>query len=207
MTGWLFWIAITIAEALVFYFAAMWYLPRLVGRFSANKMRAFAGRLNAIGYRGLPMAGRRALTTNPDMVTAFGVFDLSHGPVRIACALPPWDSYWSVSLYGWNTDCFCVINDRTAVADRFDLVIVRGRNAYQCRKSEVLAVSPSKRGIIVVRMVALDRDDPQELARIETVVRQTAVTVRPSSASTIASESEPATPPERRTGTRLGTRA
>lgn len=175
MSAWLLWTSSILLEAAILHVVIVLWTPRLVGRFSAAKMRAFAGRLNAIGYRGLPVAGRRALTTNPDMATAFGVYDLSHGPVRIACTLPPWDSYWSISLYAWNTDCFFVINDQTAIAGNFDLIVSRKLPAEPPGPFEMQAVSPSKRGIIVVRMVALDREDSEELSRIEQVIRKTSV--------------------------------
>ena len=126
-----FWVVLTVVQAAILHLAAIWFSPRVVSRLSARKLRKFAGRLNILGYGGLPLAGRRARTTNPDMVTAFGVYDASQGPVRIACAIPHWDNYWSISLYAWSTENFCVINDRTARSSEFDLVIVSGKSRYQ----------------------------------------------------------------------------
>jgi uncharacterized membrane protein len=170
-----FWIVLTLMEAAILHLAAIWFSPRVVSWISARRLLKFAGRLNILGYRGLPIAGRRALTTNPDMVTAFGVYDVSQAPVRIACTIPHWDNYWSISLYAWNTENFCVINDRTARFGEFDLVIVSGKSSYQSSEREEVVFSPTKKGVVLVRMLVRDRDDPEELERVEAVLRKTAV--------------------------------
>jgi uncharacterized membrane protein len=175
MTEVVLWVVLTLIEAAILHLAAIWFSPRLVSRLSARRLLKFAGRLNTLGYRGLPLAGRHALTTNPDMVTAFGIYDVSQGPVRIACAIPDWDSYWSISLYAWNTENFCVINDRTARSGEFDLVIVSGKSRYQSSEREEVAFSPTNKGIVLVRMLVRDRDDPEELERVEAVMRRNAV--------------------------------
>jgi len=178
MSGTLYWVLLTLALAVVLHLAAIWYFPRMVSRFSARKLLKFAGRWNTLGYRGLATAGRRSLTTNPDVVTAFGVYDASRGPVRIACAVPPWDNYWSISLFAWDTDNFFVVNDRTARSKKFDLVITSRKDQYQGSEDEEVVVSPSKKGIVLVRIVIQDRDDPAELARLEEVLRKTVVVSR-----------------------------
>lgn len=178
MNGTLFWVLLTLAEAVILHLAAIWYFPRVMSRFSARKLLKFAGRWNILGYRGLATAGRRALTTNPDMVTAFGVYDASRGPVRVACVVPEWDSYWSVSLFAWDTENFFVVNDRTAKSRKFDLVITTRKSQYHGAENEEVAVSPSKKGVILVRVVVRDRDDLEELARVEDVLRKTVVVSR-----------------------------
>ena len=176
----LFWLLITAAQAALFHLAAVWYFPRLISIVSARKLLRFSGRWNVIGYRGLPMAGRRALTSNADMATAFGVYDAAERPVRIVCVLPDFDNYWSISLYAWNTDNFYAINDRTAPAREFDLVVVGPRSQYVGSQDgnsphEEIVVSPSNRGVILVRMVVRDREDARELERIEEAVKKTVI--------------------------------
>jgi uncharacterized membrane protein len=170
-----FWIVLTLMEAAILHLAAIWFAPRVVSWISARRLLKFAGRLNILGYRGLPIAGRRALTTNPDMVTAFGVYDISQEPVRISCTIPHWDNYWSISLYAWNTENFCVINDRTARSGEFDLVIVSNKSRYQSSEGEEVVFSPTRKGVVLVRMLVRDRDDPEEVERVEAVLRKTAV--------------------------------
>lgn len=174
MSDWLPWIAVALLEAALLHFAIVWWTPRLVGRFSAARILTAAGSANVIAYRGVPEAGKGGPAPNPDLATAFGVYDCSGGPIRIACALPAWDGYWSISLYSSNTDCFCVINDRTAVARDFQLIVSGKPSADPLRPTEMQAVSPSDRGIIVIRMVA-NRDDAEEMARIEAAIRRTVV--------------------------------
>jgi uncharacterized membrane protein len=175
--GPLIWIPITLAQAVVFHLIVVVLLPRTAGWRSAKRLREFAGRTNVIAYRGLPIAGRRVLTANPDMATAFGVYDLENGPVRVHCVVPHGDRYWSLALYGWTTENFWAINDRTAEASEFDLVIVSGKgNSYHSRPDELVAVSPSRRGVIALRMIVNDRDDPNEQARVEQAIRKTMIT-------------------------------
>jgi uncharacterized membrane protein len=181
VNGTLYWVLLTLAQALILHLAAIWYFPRVVSRFSARKLLKFAGRWNTLGYRGLATAGRRSLTTNPDMVTAFGVYDASRGPVRIACVVPSWDSYWSVSLFAWDTNNFYVVNDRTAKSQKFDLLITTRKTPYPASEDEEVVVSPSKKGIVLVRVVVQDRDDPAELARVEDVLRKTVIVARATS--------------------------
>lgn len=183
MTDVLVWLLITAVQAALLHLAAVWYFPRLISRVSARKLLQFSGRWNVLGYRGLPMAGRRALTSNPDMATAFGVYDASETPVRIACVLPDGDSYWSVSLYGWNTENFYVVNDRTAPAKEFDLVIVTSRTQHVGSENEVVVLSPSKKGVVLVRMVVQDRDDPRELDCVEEAIKKTVIVSGPANSA------------------------
>ena len=180
MTDVLSWLVITLAQAALLHFAAVWYLPRVISLVSARKLLGFSGRWNVLGYRGLPMAGRRALTSNPDMATAFGVYDATESPVRIACVLPDGDNYWSISLYGWNTDNFYVVNDRTAPAKEFDLIIVSSRCQYGgsqdgASQHEAVVLSPSKKGVVMVRMVVRDRDNAREVEQVEEVIKKTVI--------------------------------
>ena len=120
------------------------------------------------------------------MPTAFGVYDLAEGPVRVACVTPSWNSYWSVSLYSSDTRAFYVINDLTASASEFDLVIVPRNKLYVPRGNERAVISPTRRGVIVVRMVAHDRDDAQEIARIEQVIRKTVISGKRGRSNSVA---------------------
>jgi uncharacterized membrane protein len=171
----LFWALITLALAVFLHLAAVWYLPRLITLVSARKLLRTSGRWNVLSYRGLPKAGGKALTSNPDMATASGVYDATAGPVRIACVLPGGDRYWSLSLYAWNTENFYVVNDRTAPAQEFSLVITTSGTRYGGSKNETLIVSPSKKGVIVVRMLVPDRSDRGELERVEEAMKKTAI--------------------------------
>jgi uncharacterized membrane protein len=166
---------ITIGLAALLHLAAIWFLPQVAGRRSVKRLREFAGRTNVIAYRGLPVAGRRVLTANPDMATAFGVYDLAGGPVRVRCVVPFEDQYWSVALYDWATENFWAVNDRSAGSGEFDLVIIPRLGKYSPQRGEQVAVSPSLRGVIAVRMIVNDRDNAEELARVERDIRKTVI--------------------------------
>jgi uncharacterized membrane protein len=184
MTDWVFWILLTLAQATALHFALVWAFPRILSRRVA-RMGGLRGRFNVIHYVGLMTSGAKILTPNPDMPSAFGMYNLAGGPVRISCALPPFANYWSIALYTWDGEAFCVRNDRTAKASRFDLVIVPRGSSYIPRAGEEVAISHLRRGVIIVRMALNDRNDADELRRIEEVIRQTRIVGQLPSGSTL----------------------
>jgi uncharacterized membrane protein len=103
---------------------------------------------------------------------SFAALDLAKEPVRIHCVVPPGDNYWSVSLFAWNTDTFYVINDLEAPARAFDLIVVKPDSLYQPVDDEQVAVSPTPRAILIVRMVVTDRDNEAEIERLTAFQQQ-----------------------------------
>lgn len=110
---------------------------------------------------------------NADSKTTFAAFDVTEKPVRIKCVVPPIDNYWSVSLYAWNTDNFYVVNDRTAIDKTFDLVLVKAGSKYQKVGNEEIVTVPTNKGVMLIRMIASNRNDKAEVARLGDYQKQT----------------------------------
>ena len=82
-------------------------------------------------------------------------YDLAKGPVRVQ-AHPQLSSYWSIALYGDNSDNFFVINDRQAGSKPVDLWLVSaGGNlaASAVPAGAQVVVSPSRQGFLLMRVL------------------------------------------------------
>jgi uncharacterized membrane protein len=172
------WALLTAGWTAVFAIIALRRLPRC---FMRLVVRGFAKRIsgdpwNKLHYVGLANAGEDTIPmTSPDMVMMFGTYDVSRQPVRIQSTVPDWDTYWSISLYAWNTDNFCVLNDRAAKTRELDLVIVRPNQKHTSKSNQAVVVAPTARGMIVIRAVVKNREDPAEIARAEQLLTQTKI--------------------------------
>jgi len=121
-------------------------------------------------------ASRSVVMPSPDMLYSYCVFDVSGGPVRIT-ANPALSSYWSVALYGANSDNFYVINDRRADGQPVDLWLVsEGANpaAHPVPTGSKVVVTPSKTGFLLMRVLTGDYDI--EKATVERARRTLACT-------------------------------
>lgn len=163
------WALFSLLMAVVLHGFAVWYLPR----FSTSMIvRAISNRfpewqVNTLGFAPLRSAGADPVVRdNPDTLTSFAVYDVSDQPVRVRCVVPEFDNYWSVAFFAWNTDTLFVVNDQTAPAKVFDVTIVSRSNVYQPLVDELTVVSPTDRGVLIVRMVVNDRNDPAEIDRL-----------------------------------------
>ncbi len=163
------WAVFTAALAACLHVMWFWYLPRMATRRVVDAIfeRQPSWRINQLGHAPLRVAGSDVVVRdNPDTVTSFAVYDVSALPIRVHCVLPETDSYWSLSLFAWNTDNFFVVNDRNVDVPALDLVLVKSGSLYEALPDEKVVVSPSQRGILIVRMTVTDRDDLGELERI-----------------------------------------
>lgn len=98
-------------------------------------------------------AARRA---NPDSIISSMAYDLSDGPVRIAGET--WPRYWSISFYQQNSDNFFVMNDLEMASPAFAFILaLEGQDTSSF--DGVPIISPTEKGILLVRRFAADADD------------------------------------------------
>jgi uncharacterized membrane protein len=174
----LLWLLMTAAWTAFFVWFALWRLPRFGTRLAIRRFsRAIGGEpWNRLRYVGLPTATNNpTVATSPDMLLVFGIYDLSSGPVCIKCKVPPTNTYWSISLYALNTDNFFVLNDQSASRQQFDLVIVPQGRSHQKKVNEELAVSPTTKGAFIVRAIVQDRENAEEIERLQQELNQVAI--------------------------------
>ena len=95
---------------------------------------------------------------SPDLLYSVCAYDLTDGPVRIS-ANPQLTSYWSLALYGANSDNFYVINDRKADGKPVDLLLQAGYAALpdtMIGSGTVVVHSPSTKGFLLMRVLTGD---------------------------------------------------
>jgi uncharacterized membrane protein len=160
------WLIFTAALAVVLHFVIIRQIPSFVtnrtieGIFARKQTREF----NRLFVNDLPVAGRDLVVmTNGDMKTSLAAYDVSENPVKIHCLVPNTGNYWSISLFAWNTDNFYVRNDRNAPAREFDLIIVKSGSQYQKKEAEEIVVSPTEKGVVLMRYIVSNRGNQEEI--------------------------------------------
>lgn len=149
-----------IIAALV-HFAAVIAVPRVLMNVAMERIGA--GGENVWRTTGRVTAeSRQIVRPSPDFAYSACVFDLSEGPVVITAT--PWDDYWSLSLYGANSDNFFVIDDREAHYGA-EITVVRKGTAHPGGASMVIE-SPSARGIALIRRLAPTPSTYEAAARV-----------------------------------------
>lgn len=138
-----------LAIAVLVHFAAIYAVPRVLMGVAIERIGA--GGFNAwrLSDR-VTAASRQIVRPSPDFAYSACAFDLSRGPVVITAT--PWDAYWSLSLYGANSDNFYVIDDREAHYGA-EITLVR-RGAEHPDNAAIVVESPSTRGIALIRRLA-----------------------------------------------------
>jgi uncharacterized membrane protein len=180
MSGFLFWAAVTLLLTGAFVVLFLRAVPIVItGAVMLGFRRRMEGKpwFNHLILGGPAKSGDdRVVMTSPDMIYMIGLYDVREEPVVIHCVVPARDTYWCISLYRRNTDNFYVRNDRASKEREFDLVLTGRGGGYRRVGSEEVVQAPSSRGIVVIRAVIGDRNDEEEIARVQATLKQTAIT-------------------------------
>jgi len=176
---WHRWLALGLAVAVLAHLLTVWALPRLIMREAMTRIgkeTALQARAQA-PERGAPSAAtgvylppptdhtqRRIVMPSPDLLYATCALDLGAGPQRITAQVEH-PRYWSVALYGANSDNFFVVNDRkTAEPERLDLWVVApgtDRAALAVPAGSTVVEAPSAKSLLLMRLLV--SDDPADL--------------------------------------------
>jgi uncharacterized membrane protein len=176
MKRFLRWAVLTAVLTVAYHLLGVWCIPRCVTLAVVHGIFADEPPINRMVHSGLRYAGQDLVVrSNPDMIVSFAVYDVSKTPVRVKGVIPETDNYWSISLFALNTDNFFVLNDRKAKTRDFELVIVNDDSDYRPQGTEQVVVSPSDRGIVLIRLIVSDRKDEQEIASLSEVQKLTSL--------------------------------
>jgi len=153
------WAALIVA--VVAHFAFIYATPRVLMNVAFS--RVGAGRPNEwhLAPR-VTQDSRTIVRPSPDFAYSACAYDLSHGPVHFR--VPPWNAYWSLSLYADNSDNFFVLDDREA-REGADIVLVR-RGGEHPRDAVRVVEAPSARGIALIRRLAPTPDEYAGAAQV-----------------------------------------
>jgi uncharacterized membrane protein len=146
------------------HFAAIIAVPRVLMNVATERIGADGMNAWHVSER-VTAASRSIVRPSPDFAYSACVYDLTQGPVIISAT--PWDNYWSLSLYGANSDNFFVIDDREAHHGA-EITLVKRGTAHPEGASMVVE-SPSERGIALIRRLA---PTPQAYEAAKTVAAE-----------------------------------
>jgi uncharacterized membrane protein len=173
---WQRWLALGLAVAVLTHLLTVWALPRLIMREAmsriAQETAAQPAPQAATGVYLPPPTDhtqRRIVMPSPDLLYATCTLDLSKGPVRITAEVA-YPRYWSVALYGANSDNFFVVNDRStavrsATGTLLDLRILPSgtdRATTAADGESTMVEAPSRKVLLLMRLLLTD--DPADLA-------------------------------------------
>lgn len=149
-----------LATAVLVHVLAVWSTPYLIMQVLMDGPDARAMQMHNRAVFSPPVSAkvRTVVMPSPDLLYSVCVYDLSTGPVRIS-ANPALPSYWSIALYGANSDNFFVINDRKAAGKPVDLLLVYGRDGTMhdtAASGSHIVVSPSVKGFLLMRVLTGD---------------------------------------------------
>lgn len=179
MKPWQRWLAVGLTVAVLTHLLTVWALPRLIMREAMARITdetAAQARAQARA-QGAPQAAtgvylppptdhtqRRIVMPSPDLLYATCTLDLSKGPMRVTAEVAH-PRYWSVALYGANSDNFFVVNERSTAAQRLDLWVVppgADRSAMNAERGSTVVDAPSRKVLLLMRLLLTD--DPADLA-------------------------------------------
>ena len=179
MKPWHRWLALGIAVAVLAHLLTVWALPRLIMGEAMTRIGEETSLQAGAQAReqGAPSAAtgvylppptdhtqRRIVMPSPDLLYATCALDLGAGPQRITAQVEH-PRYWSVALYGGNSDNFFVVNDRkTTEPGQLDLWVVApgtDRAALAVPAGSTVVEAPSAKSLLLMRLLV--SDDPADL--------------------------------------------
>jgi uncharacterized membrane protein len=131
------------------HFATIYAVPRVLMNIAIERIGSTGFNAWHVSDR-VTAASRQIVRPSPDFAYSACAFDLSRGPVVMRTT--PWNAYWSLSLYGANSDNFFVIDDREA-RHGADITLVRA-GAEPPDDGSIVVESPSIRGVALIRRLA-----------------------------------------------------
>jgi len=176
---WHRWLALGIAVAVLAHLLTVWALPRLIMSEAMTRIGEETSLQAGAQAReqGAPSAAtgvylppptdhtqRRIVMPSPDLLYATCALDLGAGPQRITAQVEH-PRYWSVALYGANSDNFFVVNDRkTTEPGQLDLwVVAPGTDsaALAVPAGSTVVEAPTAKTLLLMRLLV--SDDPADL--------------------------------------------
>ncbi len=109
---------------------------------------------------------RNVVRPSPDLVYSIVCYDVSKEPIRFTAKVPT-DTYWSVSMFQANTDNFFVVNDRQVKSNPVEILLGKQGRQYPNAGAAQVVLSPTDRGILLVRHLLVSDDKFQDLVNIQ----------------------------------------
>jgi uncharacterized membrane protein len=151
-------IVLVLAAAL--HVSVVWLIPRVITGAFLRRAVAQDG-YNQVVLPPLPTDTARAVVKpSPDLLYALCIYDIRSGPVRISAK--PSEGYWSIALYGSNSDNFFKLNDRELHGDHVELILsdADDNSDFKARHPDAIQIHPTSTvGLMLTRGLVLDPDN------------------------------------------------
>jgi len=108
---------------------------------------------------------RTVVRPSPDLIYSICAFDVSKAPLRISAPVPK-DTYFSLSMFGDNSDNFFVVNDSQLLKDTVEVILVQNEEQSGALGGAPIVVAPSDRGVVLFRTLIQSEDRFEELDAI-----------------------------------------
>ncbi len=105
---------------------------------------------------------RTVVRPSPDLIYTICAFDVSEKALRISAPVPK-DTYFSLSMFGDNTDNFFVVNDKQLPKETVEVILVKNEGQVEGLGGAPIVVAPSARGVILFRTLIQSEDRFEEL--------------------------------------------
>ena len=120
---------------------------------------------------------RQVVKPSPDLLYATCIYDVSGGPVRVSIAPPA--TYWSLSLFGRNTDNFFKINAADITNGKAELILGGAKDATDAKRrfpAVTFVQTPQATGVLLARILVLDPSNMSAALDSQKSVRCDAIT-------------------------------
>jgi uncharacterized membrane protein len=150
----------------------VWGLPRFIVMIARTRIARMAGP-HQIHHAELPTASwRTVVMPSPDQLYSACAYDVSEHPLLLTADTA--DGYWSVSAFADNTDNFFALNDRQ-VRDHHARVTLTSDPSYRDPEGGQVVQVPTTKGVVLFRLLVLDKANLPALERIQHSARCTPV--------------------------------
>ena len=97
---------------------------------------------------------------NPDIFAVRVMLDLSAGPMVFEAFVPPDQAYWSITIFGSNTDVVGVVPDQVVTGGRARVVLATDQQSRDIEADDPVVTLPDARGYAYIRSIPTDVTDP-----------------------------------------------
>ncbi|MCI0480960.1 MAG: DUF1254 domain-containing protein, partial [Candidatus Dadabacteria bacterium] len=157
-------IVITLILATFFHLLTVHFFPQILMIGAALRIKDnFGVEKNQILHNEPVNAeSRKIVMPSPDLLYSGISFDVGQYPLHISAPVPA-NTYWSLSMYDYDTDNFFVIDDRDIPTRELLVVLVRPGDPVPDIKEAIIVKAPEDQGIILFRMLINDRNEIAKL--------------------------------------------
>ena len=105
---------------------------------------------------------RTVVRPSPDLIYTICAFDVSKQALRISAPVPA-DTYFSLSMFGDDTDNFFVVNDSQLNQATVEVVLVKTPDQVSGLGGAPIVIAPSDTGVVLFRTLIASEDRFSEL--------------------------------------------